>query len=180
MALSGSVQLPNNPSVGTVRGFALGGNGFSAPKFMYQLKNFSQTGDAGGGSNTLSVVMDPDYCSLIVYATAQVEPAGSLHDVKWKITGDRLPVMVATPRVKDISSAFPEQISNTWIPPPFVLPGGDDLSTLSVAVLNILAEVLSINCVVYLFDIRARETTPMHQLIASVGGMYNSAVTPLV
>lgn len=175
-AVNTSFTLPGQPATGTNQFIALGGDGFTSPKGMYLVKNFTSTGDAGGDENEILINMDPDYCCMIAFATVLVQPAAADREMRLVIVGDQVPLMVTAPLVNAISADIGgSQCSYTWMPPAFINPGGDGAPSLSARVANTLAEVLSLNAAIYIYDIRARESFPYAGLIAARGGSYESS-----
>jgi len=178
MAITNTVQLPAQPSpTGTTRFTALGGNGFSAPKGMYQVRNFASTGDGVGGAHTHEIIMDPDYCSMIGYCTMLVNPAAGATQFAWNLVSADVPAQVITGSVTPISVTIDgPAVSDLWMPPAFVSPGGPDAPTLRISKVEILNEVLTLNAVIFIFDIRAREFSKYGDLIAARGGMYERTI----
>ncbi len=90
MAVTISVNLPDNPGTGALRFIPLGGNGYTAPFAMWQLRAFAATGDATAGALSLTVRMDPRYCSMVGYASMNFP--GTTPDpypLRWLLTGVR-------------------------------------------------------------------------------------------
>jgi len=181
MSVTSTIQLGKDavPSSGTavLTRTALGGNGFSAPASMYALRNFAINGDSGGGQQTLTVIMDPTYCTMIGYASMQIDVSAQNRAVHWQYAGGpAVPaqfINVSLTRVDN--TVFGAQICHTWMPPSFISPGGAaNVPSLVVSVLNIDTEILNLNAIFFLFDIRARESAAYAHLIAARGAMYTS------
>lgn len=182
MSVIATLQLGKDatPSSGTavVTRIALGGNGFSAPAAMYAVRNFAVTGDATSGEHTLQVTMDPTYCSMVGYATMQLS-AAVLPDVHWQLSGPAVPMVGMNLQIAGIGAAVAgSPVIHTWLPPAMINPGNqDEVPTLELSVLNVDTVILNLNAVVFLFDIRARESALYAMLIAARGGMYQGPQT---
>lgn len=182
MSVLASIQLGKNatPTAGSavLTRVALGGNGFSAPSAMYALRNFATNGDASGGEHTLSVIMDPDYCSMVGYATMQVD-SNTTRDIHWQLSSPAVPVMALNLKLLPVAIAISGSgLMHTWMPPAMINPGNkNEVPTLVISSLNIEDEVLNLNLVVFIFDIRAREVSTYAQLIGARGGMYMNPQT---
>jgi len=178
LAVTATLQLPDVPSpAGQVRFVALGGNGFAAPKAMYTVRNFSVNGDATGDDQTLSVIMDPTYCSMIGYCSMQIATSAANRAIHWAVAGPTTPAALLNATISRIDGDIDgSQIAHTWMPPALINPGGaDEVPTLKLSVLNIDTEILNLQCTIFLFDIRARESAIYANLIAARGGMYMSS-----
>jgi len=175
MTVSFTLQLPSQDvgaATALVRFTALGGNGFNAPKGMYTIRNFSSTGDATAGSHTHSIIMDPNYCSMVAYSSMLIAASAAARDVRFSLVGPAVPLQAVGTNIPRIFSVG-GHINYTWMPPAFINPGKEDeVPTLQVAVLNVDTETLAMNAVIYLYDIRAREASSFGDLIAARGGMY--------
>lgn len=166
-----TVQLPDQPTTGDLEYIPLGGDGFTAPKFAYMLRNASVVGDAGGGTIRIDLLMDPRFSSLISYVTGEVQQA-STADIEFlfKVAGDRVPAQIF--QGDALSNALSSsEIGITWRPAPVILPGGTMASPPEVSwrVANVLADVLRLTALIFCFDIRVRELLPMGPLLFARG-----------
>ncbi len=163
--------MPDQPASGTLDRIPLGGDGFTAPIAAYSIQSHAGTGDAGGGALFVQAVMDPRFVSLVAYATLQLAQAtpGDV-DIRMTIGGARQPAQaLQEPIVATSSTMSTQTIVRTWSPNPYLLPGGSVSPDLLFTVVNVLADVLSMDALVYLFDIRVREITPMGPLLWARG-----------
>lgn len=146
---------------------------------MYTLRNFASNGDALGGEHTLNVIMDPNYCSMVGYATMLVEPSASRRDVHWSLSGTAVPLQSLNVSLEPINGVLAgPAVTYTWMPPAMINPGeANQVPTLTVSTQNVEDEVLNLQGVFFLFDIRARESSIYAHLIAARGGMYNNPPT---
>jgi hypothetical protein len=143
---------------------------------MYTIRNFATSGDATGDDHTLSVVMDPNYCSMVGYAAMQIGTSAANRSIHWQLAGPAVPAQFLNATLNRIDGVIDgSQIAHTWMPPTFVCPGGaSEVPTLVISALNIDTEVLNMNAVIFLFDIRARESALYAHLIAARGATYDS------
>lgn len=171
IAVSSAVTLPAQPTTGTVSWIPLGGDGYVSPMAAYAVVGHSVTGAVGGGSATLQVVMDSRFTSLVSWVTwANTQVASADADFRVTIGGPGVPTQaesgLITAIAADVSTAT---ISRTWNPNPSILPGGANPASIQMSMLNVDADVYSLSCLIYLFNIRAREITPMGPLLFARG-----------
>ncbi len=171
IAVSSTVTLPDQPTSGTVSYVPLGGDGFSAPFASYNIRSMGVTGAAGGGSAVLRVNMDPRFCSLVAFIALQNAQVSALDaDFKVRIASDRMAVPTHSGLITAINASVASvTVSTTWEPPPIVLPGGGANSFLDTRMLNVDSDEYTIDVLIYLFDIRVRELTPMGPLLFARG-----------
>lgn len=158
--------------MGSVRYIPLGGDGFSSPFAAYSVDGHQVVGDASGGSATLRVEMDPRFCSLTAFSVLQVQQATPADiGVRMGLNGGSYPGQNNTVVMTNIGAVSIVSVSHTFVPVPVVMPGGanDAVIALGAAILNVLADILTFNAMIYLFDIRARELTPMGPLLWARG-----------
>lgn len=176
MSVSATVTLPATPSTGVLTYVPLGGNGYTSPFAMWSLANFLVTGAAGGGSQSLSVVMDDRYCSLMSYASMTYTDTAA-HDYRWSLVGEvggPVPLDSRTLKITASSASINAATqTDVWRPTPVVHPGATPI-TLSVATLNVDTFVLQLHLQVFLFNINARQKVPYHLLVACRPGDSNS------
>jgi len=172
MSVEFTLQLPDNPSpAGTTRFVALGGNGFTAPKGVYLVRNFASSGDATAGSHKHNIIMDPDYCSMLGYASF-LFGAGGDADFKMTLVSSAVPLMVVAGSTTAVNSALGPQNSFTWLPPAAITPGSAaQVPTLLFSVLNVDTAVFSCNANIFIYDIRCREDERYQDLVAARGGI---------
>ena len=175
MAVAELVLLPLQPDVGNVTYVPLGGDGFTAPHSAYSINNMTATGAAGGGSLSCAIQLDTRYVSLVSFATMRlIQATDTAVDVRWVIGaaqgGIQIPQIIRQNLITDIASGISSStISDSFNPTPILLPGSQNNGQLSVAVVNVDTDVLTLSAYVYNFDIRVRELTPMGPLLWSRG-----------
>ncbi len=140
---------------------------------MYTVRNFASTGDATGGVHSHSIIFDPNYCALLNYAQVNVTGPAADIDVVWLLSGPAVPAQTrAGARERTGSAIGVVTVRDLWLPPAFICPGEDaQVPTLSVSLVNADTEILSMNAVIFLFDIRARESARYSDLVAARGGI---------
>lgn len=173
MAISETVVLPNQPvAAGNVKMIALGGNGFVNPKHMYVIKNFALAGDASGGLHTLTLVMDPTWCSMIQFAQMGITQATAADiETRWTLVGPDVAVQIEQRlQTKTAATLNAQTITDRWLPQPQIMPGTNAVN-LSIAIPNVEDDTLSLNCQIFLYDIRAREVGQYGHLVDARGGV---------
>lgn len=168
-----TVTLPAQPTAGNVTYIPLGGDGFQAPQGAYSINGHAVTGDAGGGVAQLRINCDARYCSLISWTNGFIAQ-GTPADVEFRttmssISGAGVPLMTHSGITVALVAAFVVEINELWNVPPVILPGAGDPGTLLWTWVNTLADVYSCSAMIYLFDIRVRELTPMGPLLWARG-----------
>ncbi len=149
----------------------LGGDGFTAPKFGYAIRNFALTGDASGTFTQHTISFDERFCSLVSYVTLGIQQVASADaDFQLTINSDRSAQLnesgVQTAVASGVSGV---EIGRTWNPPAYIYPGAGDNGRIRSQVLNVLNDVVTLSAFIYLFDVRVRETTPMGPLLWARG-----------
>jgi len=62
-------------------------------------------------------------------------------------------------------------IAGTFVPKPTILPGAGALPFINVAMVNVDSDVLSVDALIYLFNIDVRQKTPMGPLLWAAGSI---------
>jgi len=144
---------------------ALGGDGFSAPFAAIVIRAMSLTHDASAGNATISVVLDNRYCSLVSYATANIEQA-TIDDeqvVQMSIAsagGTANMIEMVAFRAAPTTMTSPNY-GGLWTPPAWILPGSSQVCTLSFAADNVDTDVSFLAALIYQFDLNVRQTAPI-------------------
>lgn len=156
----------------------LGGDGLSAPIAAYAITDFEITGDASSGRADLRITMDPRFCSLVSYITMTNSQAATADaDIRLTVGSDNpvaaVPLQVQAGNVESINGNVSGGITlnRTWTPPPFILPGGSVAPFARGQMLNVLNDVYGLRAMIFLFDIRVRELTPMGPLLWARGSL---------
>jgi len=153
----------------------LGGNGFTAPFAAWSVEAMTVTGDATGGAASLGVSMDMRYVSLVAFVTVAVLQATAADaDLRIQLTGSNTTDQGDNVIMPSISATVATRTAGTvWRPTPMLLPGGQsdtaNLPRISCRVLNVDTNVVELSTLIYLFNIRVREITPMGPLLWARG-----------
>ncbi len=174
MSVTEAITLPAQPVAGTVDYLPLGGDGFTAPFAAYNIIDFNLTGDASGGRVSNSVNMDMRYCSLVAYfsyAIQQATPAAA--NMRQVLTADSVAEQSLQGEVPAIDAAIAVRtVSQTWNPTPIVMPGAvsaQNLPRIFARAVNVDGDDYFLNALIYLFNVRVREVTPMGPLLWARG-----------
>jgi len=152
----------------------LGGNGFHAPIAAYEVSGFAITGDGSGGSLQGQINTDPRFTTLLSFVTMSIQQGTSADaDVSFLLSGNAgfVPTQAESGPVVAVASLVDAgEIRKTWTPTPVILPGGNGANAhVRCNVLNVTGDVLGLSALFYIFDIRARELTPMGPLLWARG-----------
>ena len=173
ISVTSTVTFPAQPTTGSLRYIPLGGDGFSAPFAAYELSGHGVTGDASSGSASLIVKMDPRFTSLVSFASVgMVQPTATDRDIAMLLAGAGTQALqVAQVAVDALVDAA--TIRKSWVPVPVILPGGITSGSLvpqlTVKMLNVDTASYTLTTMIYVFNIRARELTPMGPLLWARG-----------
>lgn len=172
IAVAAAFTLPAVPGTGgTVAYVPLGGDGFRAPFAAYGIKTFAAVGDATGGSVVMTCTFDNRYCTLVSFATVQITQ-GTAADAGARliIRGNTIPTTmfqdVITSVIDDVS-AF--QVAKEYAFSPLIVPGGGENGQLQASFDNVDGDLYFVDSMMYLFNIRVRELTPMGPLLWARG-----------
>lgn len=163
-----TLQLPEQPVLGTSQYIPLGGDGLSAPFAAHTVRALQVEHDASGGTAVQVINLDPRFCGLVSFMTGQIAQAINADaDMSFTVTGNVTPSSVLR-IVQPAGTDF--EVARTWEPPPIILPGGATAgSQLRLAVDNVDGDDSFLDVWIYLFNIRARELTPMGPLLFGRG-----------
>ncbi len=171
ISIAETIVLPAQPAIGAVTYIPLGGDGFTAPIAAYSVQGFEMDGDASGGVLTQSIRTDERYCALVAYVSGSINQATPANaDSRQTIASTRqVPIMVNSNVIVALAAAFTAEVNVMWAPPPVILPGTTDTGLISNIWENVLNDTYRMHCLVYIFDIRVRELTPMGGLLFARG-----------
>lgn len=175
MAVTTTFTPPAQPTTGTLTYVPLGGDGYTAPQAAYAVLNHAVVGDATGGAATVLIEMDPRFCSLVSFVSFAVLQATSA-DIDYRLTvgistgGTQIPAHQESGVVVAISSTVSNaEINKTSAVAPMMLPGAGQAGRISLSFLNVDTDTYRVSALIYLFNIRVRETTPMGPLLWARG-----------
>lgn len=130
-------------------------------------------GDVSGGSVFMSVTMDRRFCSLVSYVTVSIDQVTAANaDIRIVISDatNRVPQTVfQEDQHATVSLVNAINVAKTFSPPPIILPGGASIPLIVFEALNVDANDYFVDALIYLFDIRVRETTAMGPLLWAKG-----------
>lgn len=173
-SVTDSVQLPEQPAAGETLTTPLGGNGWSDPHSR-TFCSISLASAAGGGTNILIIRLDPRYTQLVAFASLGVS-AGVADPITGRIELDctlfETWIQGVSMPLRDTGSTGREH-NAVWTPPALLCsaePNTDSTQPPRVRTIipNVDGETANLQLVVYNFDKRARELTPIALLLASV------------
>ena len=165
MSVEEILDLPNQPSSGTVTYEPLGGDGVVAPMAAYYVNNFAITGDASGGDASLEVNCDERFACLCALMSTAANGGSISAGVGCQLSmrhGDPPPgiLNIGITRTGDYIS--PDNRSRVhWNPDPIFGPHQVSARWDNVNGANFLLDV-----VFYLFDKNVEQITPLPQLLA--------------
>ncbi len=171
-SLSETLTLPQNPTVGTVDYVPLGGDGFQAPFAAYSVRDFEQTGDAGGGTITFSIDVDERFCSYVSWLSF-IGRLATVADAEYRVfsSADRHAQASEVKNARASSVLGSNEVSEVWRPPGVILPGSGSNASFGLIIENILNDVWRVSAHIYLFNVRVRELTPMGPLLWARGSV---------
>lgn len=176
MTVTCTVALPGQPDqTGQTHLEPLGGDGFTAPHSAY-IVYAACDGDVSSGENRIYIQPDARYVSLVQYVAISISGASADKNVRMTITSrsqDALHVVRVIPYYAAVSGAGKTNNAGIWSPPPLLIanPGAAAATNPPYLLLmtpNVNGETVALRTRIYNFDVRAREVTPLDDLLASV------------
>jgi len=171
MTVSDVFRLPAQPGTGTSRFVPLGGNGFNAPKSMWEVAA-SLAGDVSGGLNQITVNFDTRFRSIVTLSNIVVTGAAAGIEVTHQMRDSEN----SGPFARAFSNAIPIGLNSlslsVWNPPPIMTMDSFDAITA-----NVDGDSMILNLWMYNFDIRVLERAPMWQILANLprGGLQDNS-----
>lgn len=175
MAVSETLALPNQPATGAMTFVPLGGDGFTAPAAAYAVTDMELAGDASGGAMSIFVTMDDRFCSLVSFVTVNIAQASSADaDLRIAVASGSGTSQIPLAIHQNLQTATAlvvntKNVGFTWNPPPVMLPGAGQAGRIIFQAKNVDANDFFLSSLIYLFDIRVRELTPMGPLLWARG-----------
>lgn len=170
MAVAGAFTIPQQPSegggadalVGTLRVIPLGGNGKTAPHLMYEVAA-SLASDASGGNNEITISFDTRFKSLVTLVNIVNTSASGAIEAVFELVAT-----ASNTRFRAFDNAVPvnslDAINlSVWNPPPLM-----DMDQLVTKVPNVTGDVHIVNAMIYCFNRRVLEMTPIYQILANL------------
>jgi len=171
ISISETLVLPAQPAIGATTYIPLGGDGYSAPFAAYSVQGFEMDGDVSSGVVSQIITTDERFCSLVSYVAGSINQATPANaDFRQTISSPRqVPLMNNAGVVTALDAAFTAECNVMWNPPAVILPGATDIGTIVNIWENVLDDTFRMHCLIYLFNIRVRELTPMGPLLFARG-----------
>lgn len=171
ISIAETIVLPAQPAIGAVTYIPLGGDGYTAPFAAYSVQGFEMDGDASGGVLTQIIQTDERFCALVSYVAGSINMATPANSgARQTISSARqVPLMNLSQVVVALPAAFTAEINVMWNPPAVILPGTSDIGTIANIWPNVEDDTYRMHCLIYLFNIRVRELTPMGPLLFARG-----------
>jgi len=163
VSVSTTVNLPNQPTLGLVSYQGLSGDGFVAPHSYFQA-NINLLGDASGGHQVVTLVMDPRFESVIVFANIVnlAATAAGTYDMTIgfnDVTGFQIETSGDMNLV-----AIRARANKIWSPPPVV-----GAARIVAFVTNEGVGVdMNFYVLIYNFDIQASKKVPINIMLSSL------------
>jgi len=157
--------LPAQPTTGTAVYRPLGGNGWTSPHALYTV-NSQSAGDASGGGNQNSVVLDTRFANIVNIAQALFTGDTTTVDGELAIIGDQ--PTGALHRVNCFGTLlFLSTLSDfgllTWSPPPVI-----GAQSVFGQLENVLGTIFHLSATIYCFQKRVFEEVPLNVILASL------------
>lgn len=175
MSVTATFTPPAQPGTGVLTYVPLGGDGYTAPQAAYAINNFEVIGDASAGHARLTVEMDPRFCSLVAWVSFSIRQATSA-DAEYRLTvgstsgATQIPTQADSGLVVAISSTITTAEINKMISiVPMMMPGAGQSGRVEANFLNVDTDTYRMSLLIYLFNIRVRELTPMGPLLWARG-----------
>lgn len=167
MSVSESFTLPAQPTTGSSKYVPLAGNGYTAPQSAYAVA-VQLSGDATGGSANITVRPDPQYASILSYASfsafATAAAVGQLYQI---INGAETAASMIQGAFDVVGGLNPNQAS-TWTPPLLVLDPPAEDPQLVFVMPNEDGVTFSLNLRLYNFRKGVQNVTPLPNLVAAL------------
>lgn len=166
MSVAETVALPAQPATGLTNYTPLGGNGFSAPQSSYNIQ-VTLACDASGGTNKITVTMDPQFTQLVSYVqttiagvAADTESSRSVGFDTFDEIHDHRPCLLDAGTTANM----------LWKPPGVMLYQADSTYDPKVVstIENVDGDTHFLICRIYNFDKLARQHTPLSVLLANL------------
>ncbi len=171
MSVSDECFLPGQPAgTGTAQFIALGGDGKVAPLGCWVVE-FELAGDAGGGTASVNLTMDPRYTNVLAIANFVARSSAAAADFYWTLQ-DRLSnvqgiweICGTAPHI----SSFQTTSAFLWYPPPLLFSGSGFIQGITA---NIDAtETYVWTYQIYVFDIDVRRLLPLPYIMQNFPGV---------
>ncbi len=172
MAVSSTVTLPAQPTVGESAFTPLGGDGKLAPLGCY-LTRINVVGDASGTTATLQINLDPRYTNLVAWVLVGAQAMAAAGEFEVRLLDQAVPsvptidIVGTLPHVAE--ATFVNNASFLWYPPPVYFQQKGIIQSI---VVNIDAtETYKLTAQIYCFDANVLRLAPLPFLQWNVPGV---------
>ena len=174
MSVSASLTLPSQPTAGGTKFVPLAGNGLTAPQSAYAV-SIQLTGDASGGTATVTLRPDPQYATIVSYVGWSTFATASQTGLQLSIVnGDETVTVLEQPPHAGVGGTNPQQ-ALVWSPPLMVLDPPQDDPRLVLVVPNEDGATFSATFRLYNFRKGVQNVTPLPLLVAALPRSTNTA-----
>ncbi len=166
MSVVTTVALPAQPGDGETRFIPLGGDGAVSPH-SYTTLEMTNTSDASGGKTQAEITFDPRWTQLLAWVGVSVTNSAAAVPVDYAIqqAGAAAQKYRASAALRAIPN-FSADNQHLWYPAAELIVTDGSARNVTVAIENIDTQELVVRMLVYNFDRRARERTPIEILAA--------------
>ncbi len=164
MAVTSTTTLPDQPSAGSSRLVALGGDGWISPKSYYELQvNLAM--DASGGNADVTIDMDPRFETFIkrVEIAVLAAAADETFQITQRIVGSGFSSSISGLTFRNGVSSFTP--GGAWWDPPVLLP----IDRLEVTVANTDGDTLIVTTWIANYNINASHKIPISVIASGLG-----------
>ncbi len=163
MSVTASLTLPAQPASGQVDIRPLGGNGYVSPQSFY-LVNINLVSDASGGTNTITVNLDPQYQGVISLMQTRLLSAAADRIVRLTLAPEIWAAVALSFSVQGTQVVDSDVGSNLMFSPPPLF----DSSRAEAIVDNVDTETFTLRMLIYNFKRDAFQKVPLNVLLASL------------
>lgn len=173
MSVTDSVTLPSQPTSGILVDTPLGGDGWTAPHSMHNVR-IALASAAGGGTNTITIFTDPRWTCLIESMMIRVDSLAAATDFMMASVpnnGARQQVNGSLAILTSLATVLPAAM---WNPSAAFGTNNNDPGVsgepgfIQAVIENVDTETLQFHARIYNFQKMAREATPLPILLASI------------
>ncbi len=165
MSVSDSFKIPAQPGSGGLEYIPCGGDGYSAPQSAYAV-SFNLASDGSGGTNMLTVEMDPQFLTLVSYVQTVVSATAA--DVPSRRTIG-ISQFESAHDAQDAQEGEGTTCVRLWKPPGVMMTeGGGFVPNIVSRIVNTNGETHFLSFRLYNFHKRAREFTPLWLLLQNL------------
>lgn len=164
MAVASSTTLPGQPPSGVSRLVVLNGNGFTAPKQMYEVQSIL-AGDVSGGTSINTIVMDPRFVNLILRMELTHLGASTAEEYQLSQTLEQSGITSSVVGLTVVNTASDFDPCSAYWDPPGLLP----ITSIEATLANVDGDSNILTAWIYCFDKNALNTVPLPLILRAIG-----------